>query len=90
MEDSVTWADTTAVEDEMMDGRMGREPGQRSQGGWQWWAAGRRVQLLGVERRTRPRFSPGSQRALKQFVLQDGRSEVHLLRSPGLLYVWVP
>lgn len=90
MEHSVTWADTTAVEDEMMDGRMEREPGQRSRGSWRWWAAGRRVQRLGVERRSHPRFSPGSQRGLKQFVLQDGHSEVRLLRSPGLLYLWVP
>lgn len=90
MEDSMTWADATAVEDEMVDGRRGREPGQRSWGGWWRWAAGWRVQLLGVEGRTRPRFSPGSCRGLKQFVLQYGHSEVCLLRSLGLLYLWVP
>lgn len=72
MEDSVMWADTTAVEDAMMDERMGREPGRRSWENWRWWEAGGRVQLLGVERRTHPHFSPGSQRGLKQFVLQDG------------------
>lgn len=90
MEDSVTWADTTAVEDETTDGRMGREPGQRRRGGWQWWAAGRRAQLLGVERRTHPHFSPVSQRGLKQFVLQDGHSKVHLPKCPGLFYLRVP
>lgn len=90
MEDSVTWADTTAVQDKVTNGRMGREPGQRSWGGWRWWAAGSRVQLLGVETRTHPHFSPEFQGRPKQFVLQDGRSGVHLLMSPTLLYLWVP
>lgn len=90
MEDSVTWAGTTAGQDKMTNGRMGREPGRRSWGGWRWWAVGSRVQLLGVERRTHPHFSPGFQGGLKQFVPLDGHSGVRLLRSPTLLYLWVP
>lgn len=60
MEDSVTWAGTTAAGGEVTEGRTGTGPGRRSWGGWQSRAAGRRAQLLGVERKTQARFSAGS------------------------------
>lgn len=59
MEDSVTWADSSAAGDDGVE-RTGRGLGPRSQDGWQSQAAGRQVQLLGAARRPPPRFSSGS------------------------------
>lgn len=56
MEDSVIWADSSAVGDDGAE-RTGRGFGPRSQEGWQSQAAGRQVQPLGAARKPPPHFS---------------------------------